>query len=214
MSQCTKILEEHLNCPICYDSMTDPSTTKCGHNFCKLCIERNGYECAVCRTKLKTTEVTINYGIKKMIESLKTAEKEAKQNSSNKKTEKRKSEYRPSYLANTINIMQSPYLNVNTYRVKRLRSQIDSFSEPIITTSSMQMNIYGIQPKRLNFDRTMDQLIQNFTNPQISNFSNFILTDNINYNQPTPLNHLQQDTDDIDPNVHYIKARKFFKFNS
>ena len=32
-------IQEHLECPICLESLQNPHMTRCGHRFCKTCIE-------------------------------------------------------------------------------------------------------------------------------------------------------------------------------
>ncbi|XP_068121990.1 E3 ubiquitin-protein ligase TRIM39-like [Hyperolius riggenbachi] len=52
-------LSEELNCSLCLDIYTDPVNLKCGHNFCRVCIDRvldsqegsAGYSCPECREK-------------------------------------------------------------------------------------------------------------------------------------------------------------------
>ncbi|XP_068122410.1 E3 ubiquitin-protein ligase TRIM11-like [Hyperolius riggenbachi] len=55
------ILNEELECPVCLAIYTDPVTLRCGHNFCRVCIERvldsqegsAGYSCSECRKRFK-----------------------------------------------------------------------------------------------------------------------------------------------------------------
>lgn len=70
-----KLLEDFFSCPICLDTMQNPVTTKCGHNFCLNCIKKNNSECAVCRKTLDR-DLTINYQMKNSIEAMKSMEKE------------------------------------------------------------------------------------------------------------------------------------------
>ncbi|XP_069619162.1 E3 ubiquitin/ISG15 ligase TRIM25-like [Ranitomeya imitator] len=50
-------LRKELNCPICMDIYTDPVTLRCGHNFCRVCIDGlldteggyGDYSCPQCR---------------------------------------------------------------------------------------------------------------------------------------------------------------------
>ncbi|XP_068127090.1 E3 ubiquitin-protein ligase TRIM39-like [Hyperolius riggenbachi] len=52
-------LSEELECSLCLDIYTDPVTLRCGHNFCRVCIDRvldsqersGGYFCPECRKK-------------------------------------------------------------------------------------------------------------------------------------------------------------------
>ncbi|XP_068111136.1 E3 ubiquitin-protein ligase TRIM11-like [Hyperolius riggenbachi] len=55
------ILTEELECPVCLTIYTDPVSLRCGHNFCRVCIDRvldsqegsAGYSCPECREKYK-----------------------------------------------------------------------------------------------------------------------------------------------------------------
>ncbi|XP_068094262.1 E3 ubiquitin/ISG15 ligase TRIM25-like [Hyperolius riggenbachi] len=54
-------LSEELECPVCLTIYTDPVSLRCGHNFCRVCIERvldlqegsAGYSCPECRKEYK-----------------------------------------------------------------------------------------------------------------------------------------------------------------
>ncbi|XP_068108040.1 E3 ubiquitin-protein ligase TRIM11-like [Hyperolius riggenbachi] len=54
-------LSEELECPICLTIYNDPVNLRCGHNFCRVCIDRvlnsqegsAGYSCPECREKYK-----------------------------------------------------------------------------------------------------------------------------------------------------------------
>ncbi|XP_068102444.1 uncharacterized protein [Hyperolius riggenbachi] len=54
-------LSEELECPVCLTIYTDPVSLRCGHNFCRVCIDRvldsqegsAGYSCPECREKYK-----------------------------------------------------------------------------------------------------------------------------------------------------------------
>ena len=50
--------ERELACPICWDKLTSPVQTECGHTFCEVCIrtalEQSGKECPVCRHLIST----------------------------------------------------------------------------------------------------------------------------------------------------------------
>ncbi|XP_068108910.1 uncharacterized protein [Hyperolius riggenbachi] len=54
-------LSEELKCSLCLESYIDPVSLRCGHNFCRVCIDRvldsqegsAGYSCPECREKYK-----------------------------------------------------------------------------------------------------------------------------------------------------------------
>ncbi|KAH9301276.1 hypothetical protein KI387_012859 [Taxus chinensis] len=54
---CWQQLSEELSCAVCLDICFEPSTTSCGHSFCKMClenvIEKCGPRCPKCRQPLK-----------------------------------------------------------------------------------------------------------------------------------------------------------------
>ena len=57
-----KMMEGHLNCPVCHERIEDPRFLACGHSFCKGCIDviikskidtgQNQMECPYCRKKV------------------------------------------------------------------------------------------------------------------------------------------------------------------
>ncbi|KAI8876792.1 hypothetical protein K501DRAFT_337851 [Backusella circina FSU 941] len=47
-----------LDCPICFTTLSDPTTTECGHTFCRACLNQvtddfHYKQCPICRSKLK-----------------------------------------------------------------------------------------------------------------------------------------------------------------
>ncbi|GLJ30595.1 hypothetical protein SUGI_0605810 [Cryptomeria japonica] len=54
---CLEQLREELSCAVCLDICFEPSTTSCGHSFCKMCLEnvmeKCGLRCPKCRQTLK-----------------------------------------------------------------------------------------------------------------------------------------------------------------
>lgn len=151
------LLEELFTCPICLDILKDPATTKCGHSFCLGCVKMNKYECAVCRRKIESN-LSINYMIKKAIDSLQNMSEEEFDKKFNDKnnginnvntetplfkikrcdekilqTEVKPKRINPNYTMRENYIDRENYFakseNVNKFRTKRLRSQIDCFNE-------------------------------------------------------------------------------------
>lgn len=52
----SSVLQEELTCPVCLDLYRDPHLLPCGHNFCKICLdrlkrqaERGRFRCPECR---------------------------------------------------------------------------------------------------------------------------------------------------------------------
>lgn len=68
--------EQLFACAVCGDSMVDPSTLECGHNFCRLCLARwwkacvsnhRATACPMCQ-QVWTTIPSINTGMRDMLE--------------------------------------------------------------------------------------------------------------------------------------------------
>ncbi|XP_067424270.1 uncharacterized protein, partial [Emydura macquarii macquarii] len=73
-----KLLEEAI-CPICTDYFSDPVSTDCGHNFCRVCItehyekwerELEGVCCPQCTKKLKKEKFQANRQLASMVENI------------------------------------------------------------------------------------------------------------------------------------------------
>ena len=64
-----QILDE-FGCTICFVEMTDATITKCGHSFCKDCIEEwinRNHECPTCKEKLAVKDLIKNYHFDQII---------------------------------------------------------------------------------------------------------------------------------------------------
>lgn len=68
-------LESILNCVICSEYMSEPTTMKCGHSFCRQCIlkwfcqYKHSY-CPVCRQKVSKHMPYVNISLKQLIETV------------------------------------------------------------------------------------------------------------------------------------------------
>ncbi len=61
-------VEEDCTCPICMDDMENKAITKCGHIFCKECLDmclQVKKSCPTCKTDLKNTEIYVTDEVKK-----------------------------------------------------------------------------------------------------------------------------------------------------
>ncbi|XP_018423252.1 PREDICTED: E3 ubiquitin/ISG15 ligase TRIM25-like [Nanorana parkeri] len=75
-------LRKELECSVCLDIYTDPVTLKCGHNFCRVCINdvldtqegSGGYTCPDCRENFrKRPALQKNFTLCKILVTLQTA---------------------------------------------------------------------------------------------------------------------------------------------
>ena len=63
------VLKE-FECPVCFGIIHDACLTKCGHTFCKGCIEEclnRRHECPNCKMETRIEEVTRNFGVDAII---------------------------------------------------------------------------------------------------------------------------------------------------
>ncbi|KAG8542934.1 hypothetical protein GDO81_025786 [Engystomops pustulosus] len=76
-------LREELDCSICLTTYTDPVMLRCGHNFCRVCIDRvldtqdgsGGYSCPDCRENFQDRpELRRNIALHNVAERLKSTE--------------------------------------------------------------------------------------------------------------------------------------------
>jgi len=70
-----------LECTICYTAYNEPATTKCGHTYCKSCIEAcidRHHECPDCKTKLTRSDITRNIQIERMQRQIVDLQEKAK----------------------------------------------------------------------------------------------------------------------------------------
>ncbi|XP_026111822.1 E3 ubiquitin/ISG15 ligase TRIM25-like [Carassius auratus] len=88
MSSSMSSLSEEIQCSICLDVFTDPVTTPCGHNFCKICLNKcwdnsQTCSCPYCKEAFKqrpdlkintTLRELVDHYKKKSPETLKTTE--------------------------------------------------------------------------------------------------------------------------------------------
>ncbi|CAI9607073.1 unnamed protein product, partial [Staurois parvus] len=67
-------LRREMECPVCIDILSDPTTLMCGHNFCMKCIEtaldnqnKNNFFCPVCKQiYISRPKLKINYSLRKV----------------------------------------------------------------------------------------------------------------------------------------------------
>lgn len=79
-------LESLVTCPICSNTMREPTTMQCGHSFCrsctiKWCFEYRHYNCPVCREVLDKSLPNINVSLNSIIYLMETNHIEANFNS-------------------------------------------------------------------------------------------------------------------------------------
>ena len=79
-------LEIILNCVICSKYMSDPTTMKCGHSFCRQCILKwlCAYKhtgCPLCRKKVSKNVPDVNISLKQLIVSIRESRNDLEQSS-------------------------------------------------------------------------------------------------------------------------------------
>lgn len=64
------LIIKEFECPVCFGTLTDACSTKCGHVFCKLCIEEclnRRHECPNCKHETVIQDISPNYTLDKII---------------------------------------------------------------------------------------------------------------------------------------------------
>lgn len=75
-------LQKNCECSVCFDIFKDAAMTKCGHTFCKVCIDEIvdiQHKCPVCKAELHKQDITKNYQLSMLIDSLQKEREKAKQ---------------------------------------------------------------------------------------------------------------------------------------
>ncbi|GLH01970.1 Uncharacterized protein GBIM_08025 [Gryllus bimaculatus] len=78
LSQAVCQLKDTIHCPICFDVLSDPISTKCNHHFCSECFKklfnsRGSHRCPVCHTSLTRRSCVKNKGsLNEVVNSVKS----------------------------------------------------------------------------------------------------------------------------------------------
>jgi hypothetical protein len=67
------IVSKYAECMICCDTYKDPHITKCGHSFCKACIEEcvnRNHQCPECRGPLNKEDIIKNYNFGAVLDEI------------------------------------------------------------------------------------------------------------------------------------------------
>jgi len=64
---------EKFDCTICLCKLTKPTVAKCGHSFCKECIEEVinlKHECPLCMAKMEKSDLVMNYALESLLKAI------------------------------------------------------------------------------------------------------------------------------------------------
>ena len=67
------IVSKYAECMICCDTYKDPHITKCGHSFCKACIDEcvnRNHQCPECRGLLNKEDIIKNYNFGAVLDEI------------------------------------------------------------------------------------------------------------------------------------------------
>uniref|UniRef100_A0A8C1M2R9 Uncharacterized protein n=1 Tax=Cyprinus carpio TaxID=7962 RepID=A0A8C1M2R9_CYPCA len=84
MSSSMSSLSEEIQCSVCLDVFTDPVTTPCGHNFCKICLNKcwdtsQTCSCPYCKETFKQRpDLKINTTLRELVDHCKKKSPEKK----------------------------------------------------------------------------------------------------------------------------------------
>ncbi|XP_043942122.1 nuclear factor 7, brain-like [Protopterus annectens] len=75
---------EELNCPVCLELFKDPVILKCGHSFCKTCIDKvwnsaKNISCPECRVEFSSRKYTVNRCLSNQSERARLIQQEQKE---------------------------------------------------------------------------------------------------------------------------------------
>ncbi|KAL7880816.1 hypothetical protein SRHO_G00030700 [Serrasalmus rhombeus] len=96
-SSSSLLSEDQLRCSICLDVFTDPVTTSCGHNFCRVCLKESWdssshCQCPVCKAEFPTRpELSVNTFISGLAAQFKKSVQLKSSRAPEKRPSKRKS---------------------------------------------------------------------------------------------------------------------------
>lgn len=69
-----RALQKHLQCVICFEILRDPMTTRCGHTFCQVCINRVAKEknalCPLCNIRINRRGIVGNEKIRSVVQAV------------------------------------------------------------------------------------------------------------------------------------------------
>ena len=65
----TKSIDEALLCPVCSEPYSSAVITKCGHSFCRACVEDDSL-CVYCKEAIGNGELRKNYAIRCLVDNL------------------------------------------------------------------------------------------------------------------------------------------------
>nr|XP_061807823.1 E3 ubiquitin-protein ligase TRIM35-like [Nerophis lumbriciformis] len=70
-------LEEHLECPTCFEIFKDPVVLSCSHSFCRACLQqwkdKGEQSCPLCRTEMSSLEAPPNLALRNVCENFSRA---------------------------------------------------------------------------------------------------------------------------------------------
>ena len=67
------IVQKFAECMICCETYKDPQITKCGHSFCRVCIEEcvnRNHQCPECRMNLTKGDIIKNYNFGALLDEI------------------------------------------------------------------------------------------------------------------------------------------------
>ncbi|XP_032435550.1 nuclear factor 7, ovary-like [Xiphophorus hellerii] len=68
------VFQSYLSCPVCAETLKDPVSLSCSHNFCASCLQRFWQEsrsknCPVCKRRSSRENLSVNYTLKELANS-------------------------------------------------------------------------------------------------------------------------------------------------